>query len=113
MKNKTYGLFFKTLSNKTRLQIIESLRKKPRNVSELSKILGFEQSRVSHNLRILKEWGFVTVRKSGKTRVYSLGEDSIEPLLDGVDRFLDKYGDKICSCGILSGAGSCTHITGK
>ncbi|MEK6946219.1 MAG: metalloregulator ArsR/SmtB family transcription factor [Nanoarchaeota archaeon] len=54
-----HRLFFKAFSNETRLDIINLLKSKPLTVSEICEKTGFEQSRVSHNLRCLQNCGFV------------------------------------------------------
>lgn len=101
MRDLSYKLFFKAFSNKTRFQLINLLRKKPMNVSELIKATGFEQTRISHNLKCLIECGFVTNRREGKTRIYSLNKETIEPLLNIVDKHIGKYIDYLVVCGIL------------
>ena len=75
-----YTLFFKALSNRTRMAIIDLLRKGDRTVLEIVNELELEQSRVSHNLRCLTFCGFVKSRKEGKRRVYSLNRETVEPL---------------------------------
>jgi len=67
-----YEKFFKTLSNKTRYDIIRLLIKGSKSVNEISKTLKFEQSRVSHNLKRLECYGFVISICKGKQRIYSL-----------------------------------------
>ena len=95
---ETYVQFFKSLSDPTRLDLIKSLKEKSKNVSELSKGLKLEQSRVSHNRRKLKELGFVNVEKKGKQRVYSLDEKTILPLLKLIDKHVDTYYKHYCKC---------------
>lgn len=58
MKETSYKLFFRAFSNKTRSEIINMLRKNPRSVSDIVRKTGFEQSRVSHNLKCLIDCGF-------------------------------------------------------
>jgi len=97
-----YVSFFKTLADPTRLAIIKSLRVKPKNVSDLCKELKFEQSRVSHNLRKLKELGFVTMQPEGKQRVYTLDQKTILPLLKIIDKHVDTYYKHYCKCSKTS-----------
>ena len=73
MSIKHFGLhklFLKALSNETRLLVLESLRTRPKCVSEISEDLDFEQSRVSHSLKCLCNCGFVEVKPKGKKRIY-------------------------------------------
>lgn len=94
----TYKLFFGTLADPTKLTIIKMLEKKPKNVSELCNELKMEQSCVSHNLRKLKELGFVVVTPQGKERVYSLDMRVIKPLLKLVKNHVDAYYHHYCKC---------------
>ena len=57
-----YEMFFKALSNRTRLEIIQFLKEGPKTVNEICDKLKFEQSRVSHNLKRLEHCGFVSCK---------------------------------------------------
>lgn len=95
---ETYIQFFKSLTDPTRLEIIKTLREGSKGVSELCNELTFEQSRVSHNLRKLKELGFVTVTKKGKQRIYEIDKKTILPLLKLIDGHVDTYYKHYCRC---------------
>jgi DNA-binding transcriptional ArsR family regulator len=110
MKKFSYVSFFKALSNGGRLAIVESLRRGPKSVSELGRALRMEQSRVSHGLRILHEWGLVSSRREGKSVVYSIDEENLSPILDGIDAYAARYGRKLCTCGIVKGQRTCGHL---
>lgn len=84
-------LFFSTFSNPTRMGIVEQLRKGPRNVTQLSKALGQDQSMISHNLRPLVKCRFVFVEKRWRERVYSLNKETMKPLFKIIDNHLEKY----------------------
>jgi len=94
----TYVQFFQSLADPTRLEIIKQLRSGPKNVSELSTTLKFEQSRLSHNLRKLKELGFVTVTPKGKQRIYGIDKNTILPLLKLIDGHVNTYYKHYCKC---------------
>jgi len=95
--DKAYKLFFGTLTSGIRLDLINSLRKSPRTVSDLQKENKIEQTIVSHNLRRLKRCGFVDVKKEGKYRLYYLNKDTIEPLMRIIDKHMEKYCMRIVS----------------
>jgi len=97
----SYKLFFKAFSNKTRFEIIQLLRKGPRNVMQICKELSFEQSRVSHNLRCLVDCGFVNNRYDGKNRVYSLDKKHMLPILKNIDEHIKTYNKRLKVCGVL------------
>lgn len=100
MKYKLYREFFLALGNQTRFAIVQLLRTKPHYVNEIVEELGFEQSRVSHNLGCLLNCGFVTWEWSGKNKVYSLNPELI-PILSGIERHLAKYAPALDRCQVL------------
>jgi len=110
MNFRSYELFFKALSNGTRLEIISTLRDRPKNVGDISKKLGIEQSRASHNLRMLATWGLVRCETDGKQRLYSIDGRTLEPLLEVLDPYMDEYGEMLTECGIMKGCKSCDHM---
>ena len=93
MLHPKYVRFFTTLCNRTRMEIVFSLRARDLNVSKLTRMLGYDQSTISNNLRVLKNCGFVDVLPKGKERVYSLNKKTIEPLL----KLVDKHTEECCS----------------
>lgn len=97
----SYKLFFKAFSNETRFEIIKLLRKGPKYVSDICKELGFEQSRVSHNLKCLVDCGFVNAQRNGKNIVYSLDKKHIKPLLKNIDNHIKHYNKRLETCGII------------
>jgi ArsR family transcriptional regulator len=69
---------FHALSDETRLEIIELLRKGERCVCELTDSLDAAQSRLSFHLRVLKDAGIVRDRKDGRWVHYELDPDAFE-----------------------------------
>ena len=78
------------------MKIIEALSKGPKSVTEICKITGEEQSKVSHNLKKLTECNFIDVKKQGKKRIYSLNQDTITPILDLVKKHVEKHCKEVC-----------------
>jgi len=78
--SETCHLFFSTLSNPTRLAILELLRDGSRNVTEISEALNQEQSMISHNLKPLERCGFIFSERRKKERFYSLNKETMEQL---------------------------------
>ena len=74
-----YDRFLRTLSNRTRLALIQSLIARPRNVSQLTEELGIHQTSVSHGLKRLLDCGFVLVEPNGRERLYSVNQKTIKP----------------------------------
>jgi DNA-binding transcriptional ArsR family regulator len=78
--SETCYAFFKVLANPTRLAILETLREKPKNVTEIAETLKQEQSMISHNLEPLEQCRFVFSERREKQRFYSLNKETVEPL---------------------------------
>lgn len=95
---RTYEQFFRTLADPTKLCIISSLREGAKSVSDICACANFEQSRASHNLRALRELGFVNCRRVGKQMIYSLDETTVIPLLKMIDKHVDAYYRHYCRC---------------
>jgi len=92
MKNNTYHVFFRNLANPLRIKIISALREKENSVSELSRELKIEQSKLSHALTSLKCCNIVKVKQKGKQRIYFLNKDTIIPML----KLIDKHAKTFC-----------------
>jgi DNA-binding transcriptional ArsR family regulator len=101
MKDLSYKMFFKALANRTRFKIINILRRSPKTVTAISNHLKLEQSLVSHNMKCLIDCGFVVSKQDGKNKIYSLEKETIMPLLDLIDRHIDKYSAHLRACGVL------------
>ncbi len=98
MKNSTYHIFFTNLANPLRIDIVTLLKNKERNVTEISKYLKVEQSKVSHALSSLKCCNIVDSKQKGKQRIYSLNKKTIVPML----KLIDKHAKTFCQdseCG--------------
>ena len=91
MKKNTYHIFFSKLSNPLRIDIISSLEGEGKAVSELSKELGIEQSKLSHALKELRECNILRFEQKGKKRIYSLNK-TIIPIL----RLIKCHGENCC-----------------
>jgi len=94
---RAYDRFLRTLCNKTRLAIIQSLRGKSKNVSQLTKELGIHQTSMSHALKRLLDCGFVQVKKNGKERIYSVNDKTIKPLIVLMESHVNKYCSRGCN----------------
>ena len=63
---------FKALSDITRVEIIRLLGKTPRNVTELTSLVGVSQPKVSRHLKILRDAGLLRDVRKGKWVWYEL-----------------------------------------
>ena len=78
---------FDVLAEPTRRRILDLLLERSRPVGELVDELGISQPGVSKHLRVLREGGFVRVRRDAQRRWYELRP---EPLAE-VDAWLAPY----------------------
>lgn len=90
--SNTYHLFFGNLASPLRVEIISALQAKKMSVSELSKEIKVEQSKLSHALAGLRGCKIVDVEQKGKERIYSLNKKTIVPIL----RLIDEHAKNFC-----------------
>lgn len=86
-----YDYFIATLSNRTRLKILNELLVGDKNVGQLTDVIGVDQSTVSNGLSRLKSCGFVSVVPNGTERIYSINKETIEPLMTLVNKHIGKF----------------------
>ena len=78
--------FFSIFSDYTRIKMISALAISEMCVSDLSSLLGLNQTTVSHQLRLLKNLNAVKTKRQGKVVFYSLRNEKLnEVLLKGVE----------------------------
>ncbi|HEU4684400.1 MAG TPA: metalloregulator ArsR/SmtB family transcription factor [Nitrospira sp.] len=68
---------FHALSDETRLEILDRLRKGEQCVCELTDVLGATQSRLSFHLKVLKDAGLIRDRPEGRWMYYALNDNSL------------------------------------
>ncbi len=83
-KHKFKARLFKALSDPVRLDILEFLRSGEKCVCEIVPHAKLIQPVVSRHLRILKESGIVRYRKDGTRRLYSITDQQVFRIIDGV-----------------------------
>ncbi len=79
---------FKSLSDETRLRMLNLLLQRECCVCEVMQVLNISQTRASRNLSLLYDAGFLKLRKEGLWAYYSIDKSSLEDymimLLDSV-----------------------------
>lgn len=99
---KTYEYLFAALADPTRRRILELLRGGPRSVSWLAGRLPVTRPAVSQHLRALLDVGLVEVEPRGRSRIYSVAPEGLEPLR----RYLEDYwGGVLAAFGRAAGDG--------
>lgn len=76
----------KTVAHPVRLGIIKLLEVNPRmSVTEICKALGTEQSLTSHHLQNMRLKGILSVKREGRSMMYSLKERDVSLIIDCLD----------------------------
>jgi DNA-binding transcriptional ArsR family regulator len=74
--------YFQTLSEPTRLQILNYLREGERNVGELAQLCGYTAANISRHLTMLTKHGMVARESRGTSVYYRIADDQIYALCD-------------------------------
>lgn len=74
--------YFQALSEPTRLQILNLLRKHERSVGELAQLCGYSSANVSRHLTLLTQHGLVARESRGNSAIYSIADKSVYSLCD-------------------------------
>ena len=78
--------FFFFFVDSTRVKMLSALAISEMCVTDLSRVLGINQTTVSHQLRLLKNLGIVKCERYGKIMFYSLVNDTVnDVMLKGVE----------------------------
>jgi DNA-binding transcriptional ArsR family regulator len=76
--------YFQALSEPTRLQILNFLRRGERNVGELANLCGYTAANISRHLAMLAQYGLVARESRGTSAYYRIADQSIYELCDMV-----------------------------
>lgn len=68
---------FKVMANQKRLEIIQLLKSRELNVSEMLTMLGLRQSNLSQHLSVLRQHQIVMVRRKGREVYYRLTDSKL------------------------------------
>ncbi len=79
---------FSVFSEPTRLKILSALSISELCVTDISRILGLNQTTVSHQLRMLSGQGLVRSKRQGKIKFYSLASEVVPNVLYEAVEFL-------------------------
>ena len=79
---KSVATTLQALATPSRLMILGRLREGSATVGDLAEAVQMEQSAVSHQLRLLRNLGFVDGVRQGRSIVYSLYDNHVAELLD-------------------------------
>jgi ArsR family transcriptional regulator len=82
-KLERIAYILKTVAHPMRLGIIHLLEQHPRlSVSEICEMLGSEQSLTSHHLQNMRLKGIISVKREGRSMMYSLKEKDVSLIIE-------------------------------
>ena len=83
--------FFAVFADTTRIRVLSALALSEMCVSDISNILGINQTTLSHQLKMLKSQKLVNCRREGKMILYSASNYVINDLmLSGIEHLLER-----------------------
>lgn len=88
---------FAALSDPSRLEIVELLRRRPFSVGDIADRLDIRQPQVSKHLKVLREAGVVDVEPVARRRIYHLDPAAFEELGDWVQSFEKLWEERLDS----------------
>lgn len=94
-RSATTSDVFNAIAEPKRRQILSLLAQGEKPVNDVVASLRMGQPQVSKHLRVLKEVGLVSVRGSGRQRLYKLNADRLKPVLDWVKEFEKFWADRL------------------
>ena len=109
--------FIKGFSDRTRLQILESIKHQEKTVLQIVDEIKGNQSNISQHLACLKGCGIVISRQEGKYIFYSLRDEQVRSMLDMFDAVLGDVEQQVAACDkneeCLCGKGEIKCLTNR
>jgi ArsR family transcriptional regulator len=90
--------FFRGLGDPTRLKILDILLEGEQSVSDLVRLLGIQQGRVSNHLACLKWCGYVTTTSKGRYTVYCIADKRVKQILQLSHQMVAKNAEHLWAC---------------
>ena len=91
--------YFQTLSEPTRLQVLNFLRQGERSVGELASLCGYTAANISRHLAMLAQHGLVVRESRGTSVYYRIADPSIYELCDVVCGNIARQAERIAREG--------------
>lgn len=90
--------YFRALGDPTRLRILEALLERERTVSELVRLVGAPQSRVSNHLACLRWCRFADAERRSREVVYRIADPGVHELLRLARSLAGEHRDHLATC---------------
>src|SRR5437868_15160909 len=97
--------YFRVLSDRTRLRILELVAEQERSVGELVVLLDEPQTKVSNHLACLRWCGFVATRREHRTIHYRLADERVSAVIELGRALLHDNEDHVAACRHVDGRG--------
>jgi len=82
-KLERIAFILKTIAHPIRLGVVHLLEQHPRlSVGSICEMLGTEQSLTSHHLSNMKDKGILSVKREGRSMLYSLKEKDVSLIIE-------------------------------
>ena len=78
----TLSELFKLFGDGTRLKILFALDGGPLCVCEIAEVLGMSKSRVSHQLKLLRQSDLIRCERQGKNAYYFLADNHVKDIIE-------------------------------
>lgn len=95
---KIMSKFFKGFGDYSRLSILRCLMDGSRTVSEIQRITGFSQPKISNHLKNLRDCELVTFEQEGKYVIYSIKDDRIKEIMQLAETLLQEFSEENFHC---------------
>lgn len=105
--------YFQALAEPTRLQILNLLREKERNVGELAQLCGYTSANVSRHLTLLTQHGFVTRESRGNSAFYRIADPAVYALCDLVCGNIARQLDRAAEGRAMFAGAPAASVTAK
>jgi len=90
---------YRAVSDPTRRQMLDLLRRGERTASELAAPFDISQPAASQHLRVLRDAGIVIVRKEGRQRIYRLEPGPLRQVFEWSQYFEKFWKQKLAALG--------------
>lgn len=90
---------FTAISDPTRRSILDQLRASERSAKELTTPRPMSQPALSQHLKVLRTAGLVSVRRSGRHRIYSLEAAALREIARWVGHYEEFWDEKLDALG--------------
>lgn len=94
--------FFRGLDDQTRVLLLELLLEGEKTVSELVRLTGSPQGRISTHLGCLRHCGYVTARREGRNVYYRVADERVRTVLRLAQEVMADHAQQLLSCALVS-----------